>query len=646
MPAMAAVLGADDVEPVVDWVRSRQDAFGAFSSEGRRDAETVPETSAVYSGLIDLERNGLARGPAVDARRRAGRWLAALAADGSVDAFHPNPLAGGLAPESRALLLTAMARISRLSPSPQIAERLSRIAGGCRRSIDETAQVRDRLWLAQGILERFHQHGTPEDLSLVKRVLVEVAETQDSSGRIASVLHRDGPRADAATHALFTALATRIGVPEFAARGAAALADALSPTGLMHDDAASNGADVRDAILIHEALVRMREAAGGLPQIPILRRGEAREIGRRRRPLVAFLSREPVEQACPYVRVHAPLSALDRAARLTYAVASDVRERYVVFSEDVIGSADVVVIQRFFLNAPFSHAVVPAIARTGAAVIFEIDDLLFSLPDGHPATGSTADALPNLDAGIRLAQVVTATNETLARELLRRGARQVVVIPNAIDPVVWPAVDPAERAGTNDGRVVIACTGSNTHGPDLRLVLPALREVLVRHPGRVELRFWGCVPDEMRRLPGVTTEATYISRYPEYAAALSTSEIDLAVVPLADNAFNRAKSYIKWLEYGAAGIPAICSRIRPYAEVIRDGEDGYLAGADPNEWISRIESLIEDRAALRRVAAAAYRRVRSEFTVERQAALWETAVRVALSTRVPERRSACVPATR
>jgi glycosyltransferase involved in cell wall biosynthesis len=353
-----------------------------------------------------------------------------------------------------------------------------------------------------------------------------------------------------------------------------------------------------------------------------------------------------VEQACPYVRVHAPLSALDRAARLTYAVASDVRERYVVFSEDVIGSADVVVIQRFFLNTPFARAIVPAIARAGAAVIFEIDDLLFSLPDDHPACRSTAEALSNLDAGIQLAHVVTATNEVLARELLRRGARQVVLIPNAIDPAVWPALDPGERVAAKDGRIVIACTGSNTHGPDLRLVLPALREVLVRHPGRVELRFWGCVPDEMRRLPGVTTEATYISRYPEYAAALSTSRIDLAVVPLADNAFNRAKSYIKWLEYGAAGIPAICSRIGPYAGVIRDGEDGYLVDADPSEWISRIESLIEDRASLRRVAAAAYRRVRSEFTVERQAALWEMAVRVALSTRAPGPRSACVPATR
>ena len=52
-----------------------------------------------------------------------------------------------------------------------------------------------------------------------------------------------------------------------------------------------------------------------------------------------------------------------------------------------------------------------------------------------------------------------------------------------------------------------------------------------------------------------------IHLYPEKLASLG---LDLALAPLEDNLFNRCKSNLKFLEYGACGYPVIASDIECY----------------------------------------------------------------------------------
>jgi hypothetical protein len=180
---------------------------------------------------------------------------------------------------------------------------------------------------------------------------------------------------------------------------------------------------------------------------------------------------------------------------------------------------------------------------------------------------------------------------------------------------------------------VVACVGSATHEDDYAAIVPAITEILRRHRGRVRFFFWGAIPRELEGRPGVESDPTYLFDYRAYARRLCGMPIDLALVPLRDNPFNRAKSAIKFLELSAAGIPGVYADLPPYASVIRDGEDGLLAGQDPAQWVEAIETLLADSIPRLAMAGAAWSRVRREFAVERILPLWEQVIAAAMRAR-------------
>ncbi len=49
-----------------------------------------------------------------------------------------------------------------------------------------------------------------------------------------------------------------------------------------------------------------------------------------------------------------------------------------------------------------------------------------------------------------------------------------------------------------------------------------------------------------------------------YPAKLASLNLDLALAPVEDNIFNTCKSNLRLMEYGACGIPVICSDVECY----------------------------------------------------------------------------------
>ena len=70
--------------------------------------------------------------------------------------------------------------------------------------------------------------------------------------------------------------------------------------------------------------------------------------------------------------------------------------------------------------------------------------------------------------------------------------------------------------------------------------------------------------------------------------------IHIGVLPVVSrNKFNLSKSPTKLFEYMAMGKPSVCSVIGEAANIIRDGENGFLA-QDKNEFTQKMQSLIEN----------------------------------------------------
>jgi len=80
-------------------------------------------------------------------------------------------------------------------------------------------------------------------------------------------------------------------------------------------------------------------------------------------------------------------------------------------------------------------------------------------------------------------------------------------------------------------------------------------------------------------------------------------------------------SPLKILEAGARAIPSVASRVAPYARLVREGENGYLAGS-PSEWLEKLSILIDDEEKRRGIGANIKKQVLEEYNLEINYSKW------------------------
>jgi spore maturation protein CgeB len=332
------------------------------------------------------------------------------------------------------------------------------------------------------------------------------------------------------------------------------------------------------------------------------------------RIVVAFPMFDPPGSACPTIRVMSPLGKLPHAVRLDLPVSGEAG-RWRLDKEALYG-ADVVLIQR----TSFLQRSLAGIRSGFRKVVYEIDDNLLEVPSSNPSRSASVRLRDRIIAALQEADAVTVSTEALRQKLSRHGGR-FRVLPNRIDLEIWggnPKEPPGDRRETS-----IAFVGTPTHQEDLRLVTAAVRRIVGKYGERVRFRFFGCITEELRRLPRVEYVSGLVSEYSQYAQRLKQLDIDIALAPLAKNSFNECKSNIKFLEYSVCGIPGIYSRITPYAASVSDGVTGVLCGESTDEWYRAIVTLIEEKDFRRRLAGAAHREVISNYSLADHAGEWE-----------------------
>jgi hypothetical protein len=107
-----------------------------------------------------------------------------------------------------------------------------------------------------------------------------------------------------------------------------------------------------------------------------------------------------------------------------------------------------------------------------------------------------------------------------------------------------------------------------------------------------------------------------IFRYDEFVYAFQKQKADILVAPLCDNLFNSCKSAIKYLEYGAIGVPGIFSRVAPYIDTVEHGKDGFLASTD-EDWMDGLVRLIESPELRRELAFSAQEKIRNHWLLSK-----------------------------
>ena len=242
-------------------------------------------------------------------------------------------------------------------------------------------------------------------------------------------------------------------------------------------------------------------------------------------------------------------------------------------------------------------------------LVYDFDDPIW-MPYRSPVNGVFGALKCPSKTGVicRLATRVTVGNRLLASYAREHGATQVDVVPSTVDTQLYRS-RPARTGPPADRAVVtLGWTGSHSTLPFLTEIEAALHELSRRRPFRLVV----IAHDASYRLPGLNAEV--VAR-PWRAAteAADLADIDIGLAPFPDSDWTPWRCHGKVLQYMAAGIPPVASAIGILPDYIEDGRNGFLART-PEQWVTRLEQLIDDEPLRRALGAAAAETVDARYS--------------------------------
>ncbi|AGY59718.1 glycosyltransferase [Gloeobacter kilaueensis] len=191
---------------------------------------------------------------------------------------------------------------------------------------------------------------------------------------------------------------------------------------------------------------------------------------------------------------------------------------------------------------------------------------------------------------------VTTCSRFLADLAAKRGARAVTVLHNGF----WP-FDPAskhiarQQLGLQPDALYVGFMGRTW--AEIAWCFEAVDQNLDRHP---HLRFALCgPPPEVLQLAstGARERTDFLGSLAPERTRLFAAALDLGLLPLEDNLFNRSRFPIKFAEYMAAGAAVLCSEVGECAELAGDFPWVFQAGSTRVDWLAAFQQTVDWIAA-------------------------------------------------
>lgn len=272
--------------------------------------------------------------------------------------------------------------------------------------------------------------------------------------------------------------------------------------------------------------------------------------------------------------------------------------------------ADIIIIQR----TPFKNKIeiekwlenLYKLRSIGKIIIYEIDDYFYnpSMLDYFSrieVIDEDAVELVRKHHGIfEITNYVSVSSDELA-SAYKKNNLNIFVILNYLElrKSMWYINNHFRKNGE---RVILGWSGGSRVGKDLE-ILPDILDAIFSKYNNVD--FLLCGATKYLKIFDSFPEKRILSIgwLPYLNFTQSLSLIDIALIPMEDNSYNRCKTPLKIMDFGALGIPAIASNVVPYKDFIRHGETGFLAN-DLKEWIYYLSILIEEKQLRLSVGAA------------------------------------------
>ena len=245
------------------------------------------------------------------------------------------------------------------------------------------------------------------------------------------------------------------------------------------------------------------------------------------------------------------------------------------------------------------------IRKNARRIVYDFDDSVMyrNSKAVSPESNTRVKMFKNM---VNVSDYVIAGNEYLQKNTTP-FTHNVTIIPSPIDMSLYPLKKYSEK---NDNITLgwIGATGSIHYLEKMKPVFEALGKKYEDLRLKIICNvFFDC--------DNITVEKKLWSEQEEVADIQS---FDIGLMPLMDDPWSHGKCGLKILQCLATGVPVVCSPAGVNKEIVKNGVHGFWANTR-EEWIEKLEILINDPDRRERMGMEGRKRVIEHYSLEANA---------------------------
>ncbi|MBA4696384.1 MAG: glycosyltransferase [Legionella sp.] len=270
---------------------------------------------------------------------------------------------------------------------------------------------------------------------------------------------------------------------------------------------------------------------------------------------------------------------------------------------------------------PILKPIIKSLIKARVKYLYYLDDNFWELGKYNDSPlaqfYSHPDTLETLNLFVRHADKVILSSKNL-QDYLKTTISNTHVISAAFDFSLLQGLTPVPSID----KIKILYIGTIYRERDFEVVVPALKKILTEYPDKVIMYFKGFVPSELKSLQNII----YDEQFKDYEVCIKEQYIfnyDIGIAPLDNTTFNRAKTNLKYREYGACRIAGIYSDVPPYTDSVISGTNGLLVSHNTQDWYHGLKTLINNAELRATIVENAFNDVALNFTHQKIGPEWE-----------------------
>jgi len=238
-------------------------------------------------------------------------------------------------------------------------------------------------------------------------------------------------------------------------------------------------------------------------------------------------------------------------------------------------------------------------------IIYDLDDAIYM--KASSSVNRVASFLKNpgkIPTIIEMSDHVITCNDHL-RRYASEFNKNVTMIPTSVDTNKFTVRNYSLHGGR---KPVIGWIGSHSTALYLKQLREVFKQLAEKHD--FVLKIVGAA--ERDHFPGIDTIYSDWSLKKDIA---EFQDLDIGIYPLPDNEWVKGKTGFKTVQYMAAGVPCVVSRVGRNIEIVKNRVNGFLASSQ-QEWIDRLSCLIENPKLREEIGLAGRKTVEEKFSIK------------------------------